>query len=265
MKGLARKEVAPDVIRERVRPRAKVWRNKLLGIGAIGAALAFGGCATTQTNIQPINTKPITTQVAVTETETLQPMSPQLEILKVSNKKLRKVEIGGLDVYPLRLTDTISNLEAKSRGYQRGEITENGTYMNSLAVGEVGLGGVVSIQLGANEVGKNTFGVVFPALDGSGMTGWGVDISNFKAMLKEKTGLDIKTMPMIVEKRTTTDGLLFNIVAVPHDAAGNMIGQYEGKQLGLKIEYNPQKRVASGDFVYLVQPETSGVGPLASR
>jgi hypothetical protein len=113
------------------------------------------------------------------------------------------------------------------------------------------LDGVVTISQNG---GENTFGVSY--FKGGERQYWEIEISDFTNIVNQLSGRQVDRMRMIVDDGVPSSrgDQMISVIALPLDSSGNLIGQYNGVQLGLCGQYFPERDRANGARVMLQPP-----------
>ncbi|MEW6748274.1 MAG: hypothetical protein AB1295_01040 [Candidatus Micrarchaeota archaeon] len=173
-------------------------------------------------------------------------------------KATTPVTINGQKVYKLTLSDTINNLDKKSKPY-----ASNGAVASVLNVPKEGLH--VSIGLGRKDDGSSTINFRYSksATDTTQVYA-GFDLRSFVDLVKQVSGQEPKSARLFFEFDSAQNGeRVINVYAIPLDANGKVIGQYKGGQLAYGASYYSKKRQVFGAKAILYDPKPK-VGAVAS-
>ena len=182
------------------------------------------------------------------------PDGPKIGFSVKEAKAATPVRIKGVKVYKMTLTDTLSNLDRKSKPYRKGatilKVPANGL------VTTVGLTGR-----------SKTITLSFPkSATDSTVVNTGFKLDGLISLVRKVSGKTPTKAKLIVEFGKVGSQRTINVFVIPLDNGGNIIGKLpnNGGQLAMGVSYYPQKGKAYGAKVLLSEPRKPAVGAVAS-
>lgn len=166
-----------------------------------------------------------------------------LSFLGREAKAVTPVNIRGMKVYKMKLTDTISNLDKKTKSISNNAKLNEG----KVAVVKVPKEGLL-VSIGLNGNGK-MITLSFPkSPTDSTRKHAGFKLDSLVKLVRKVSGKTPTKAKLIVEFAKDKGQPVINIYAIPLDNSGKVLGKLTSGQLAWGVSYYPNKR--PGQSVY---------------
>ena len=148
-------------------------------------------------------------------------------------KAVKPVTLKGVRVYKLTLSDSLSNLDKKSKPY-----ASNGTAATVLKFPKEGLRATIGL------VGTNKLLTLSHPKSATNPTRAyaGYKTDKFVNLVKKVTGKTPKKAKLIMEVAKDNGQKVINVYAIPLDSRGKVLGKTSKGQLAMGVSYYPGKR-----------------------
>ena len=178
-----------------------------------------------------------------------------LSFLGREAKAVTPMNIKGMRVYKMQLTDSISNLDKKTKSISNNGVLNEG----KVAVVKVPKENVLAtISLNRNGSRRSRITFSFPkSQTDSTVVDTGYKLDSLMKLVRKVAGKTPTKARLIVEFAKDKGQPVINIYAIPLDNSGNVLGKTNKGQLAWAVSYYPNKRPGKsvyGARVLLIEP-----------